>query len=47
MNYQGGEYMDLIRMINVEKKYKHGVTAIYDLNLIVSHNIHMLQLNQI
>ena len=27
--------MDLIRMINVEKKYKNGVTAIYDLNLSI------------
>lgn len=27
--------MDLIRMRNVEKKYKNGVTAIYDLNLAI------------
>ncbi len=27
--------MDLIRMKNVEKKYKNGVTAIYDLNLAI------------
>ena len=27
--------MDLIRMKNVEKKYKTGVTAIYDLNLAI------------
>ena len=25
--------MDLIRIKNVEKKYKNGVTAIYDLSL--------------
>ncbi len=28
-----GGYMDLIRMKNVKKKYRNGVTAIYDLNL--------------
>ena len=27
--------MDLIRVKNVEKKYKNGVTAIYDLNLAI------------
>ena len=27
--------MDLIRLKNVEKKYKNGVTAIYDLNLAI------------
>ena len=27
--------MDLIRIKNVEKKYKNGVTAIYDLNLAI------------
>lgn len=27
--------MNLIRMINVEKTYKTGVTAIYDLNLTI------------
>ena len=27
--------MDLIRIRNVEKKYKNGVTAIYDLNLAI------------
>ena len=27
--------MDLIRIKNVEKKYKNGVTAIYDLNLSI------------
>ena len=27
--------MDLIRVKNVEKKYRNGVTAIYDLNLAI------------
>ena len=27
--------MDLIRIKHVEKKYKNGVTAIYDLNLAI------------
>lgn len=27
--------MDLIRLKNVEKRYKNGVTAIYDLNLAI------------
>ena len=27
--------MDLIRLKNVEKKYRNGVTAIYDLNLAI------------
>ena len=27
--------MDLIRLKNVEKRYKNGVTAIYDLNLSI------------
>ena len=27
--------MDLIRLRNVDKKYKNGVTAIYDLNIVI------------
>lgn len=28
-----GDFMDLIRMKGVSKRYKNGVTAIYDLDL--------------
>ena len=31
----GGEDMDLIRLTNVKKQYKNGVTAISDLNLSI------------